>query len=112
MRRSGMNVVMEFKDGKVEGQLSSRAGAHPVHGETQPLLAATAATDRRPPAFLLAEGYRANYSGFDSIDQRQMLVELQVRGSERVTGPAGTFDTYKTKEAFPTRKSPISRTGE
>jgi len=100
MHRSGMNVIMDFKDGKVEGQYASRAGAHRIHGETQPLLAATAANGYVAGCLPLAEGYHASYSGFDSINQRQTFVELKVQGSERVTGPAGTFDTYRVEEVF------------
>ncbi len=97
MRRSGMAVEMEFKDGKVEGQYASRAGDHPIHGETPPLLAGSAGNGHIVACLPLAEGYRVSYASFDTINQRSMLMELQVQGSEQVTGPAGTFDAYKVE---------------
>jgi hypothetical protein len=99
MYRSGMKVEMEFKDGKVEGEYASRAGSHQIHGETGPLLAGTAANGMIPACLPLDENYRVGYPSFDTINQRAMMAELQVLGSEQVIGPAGTFDTYKIEIA-------------
>jgi hypothetical protein len=105
MRRSGMAVEMEFKDGKVEGQYASRAGAHPIHGETEPLLAGSAGNGHILACLPLAEGYRVSYPSFDTINQKSVLMELQVQGSEQVTGPAGTFDAYKVEiSSIPARQ--------
>lgn len=97
MRRSGMVVEMDFKDGKVEGRYASRAGAHPIHGETEPLLAGSAGNGHIVACLPLAAGYRVSYPSFDSINQKSTLMQLQVQGSEQVTGPAGTFDAYKVE---------------
>ena len=105
MRSSGTAVEMEFKDGKVEGQYSSRTGDHPIHGETPPLLAGSAGNGQMVACLPLAEGYRVSYASFDTINQRSMLMQLQVQGSEQVTVPAGTFDAYKVEiSSIPARQ--------
>jgi hypothetical protein len=47
----------------------------------------------------LAEGYATNYYNLDVGSQRVLLVRLRVVGSETVTVPAGTFDTFKVEYA-------------
>ena len=71
----------------------------------------TTAVTRRPPrvtglpllagvavaALLLAEGYTTTFRNFDVQKQKEKLVQLKVVGSESVTVPAGTFDTFKVE---------------
>ena len=45
----------------------------------------------------LAEGFSATFRNFDLQTQKAKVIQLQVSGSEKVTVPAGTFDTFKTE---------------
>jgi hypothetical protein len=45
----------------------------------------------------LAEGYTATYRNFDAASQRVIEMQLRVVGSESITVPAGTFDTFKVE---------------
>ena len=45
----------------------------------------------------LADGYTTTFRNLDLQKQKARVVQLQVAGSEMVTVPAGTFDTYKVE---------------
>jgi hypothetical protein len=45
----------------------------------------------------LAEGYTTSFRNLDLMKQKVKLMELNVAGSESVTVPAGTFDTFKVE---------------
>jgi hypothetical protein len=45
----------------------------------------------------LAEGYTTTFRNFDLMSQQAKSKELKVVGSEKVTVPAGTFDTWKVE---------------
>jgi hypothetical protein len=45
----------------------------------------------------LADGYSTTFRSFDIESQEETLVHLKVVGVERVTVPAGTFDSYKVE---------------
>ena len=45
----------------------------------------------------LAEGYTTSFRNLDLQKQKPKLMQLKVAGSESVTVPAGTFDTFKVE---------------
>jgi hypothetical protein len=45
----------------------------------------------------LADGYTTTFRNFDLQKQKVKLMALKVAGSESVTVPAGTFDTFKVE---------------
>ena len=45
----------------------------------------------------LEEGFTATFRNFDIQTQKPKVMQLRVAGSEKVTVPAGTFDTFKTE---------------
>jgi hypothetical protein len=45
----------------------------------------------------LAEGYSTTFRNFDIQKQKVKLMQLKVTGVDKVTVPAGTFDTYKVE---------------
>jgi len=49
----------------------------------------------------LAEGYTTTYRNLDVLKQKVKLQTLKVAGSESVTVPAGTFDTYRVEISDP-----------
>jgi len=50
-------------------------------------------------ALPLAEGYSVIFRNFDAMKRQVRLMEVKVTGSESVTVPAGTFDTYRLEVA-------------
>jgi hypothetical protein len=50
-------------------------------------------------ALPLAEGYTTTYHNLDIGSQRVLTVRVRVTGSDNVTVPAGTFDTFKIEYA-------------
>ena len=57
----------------------------------------------------LAEGYSITFRNFDLQKQKPKIVQLKVAGTEAVTVPAGTFDTFKV-ELTPTDGGPDKET--
>ena len=45
----------------------------------------------------LADGYTTTFRNFDVQKQKDKVMQLQVTGSESVTVPAGSFDTFKVE---------------
>jgi hypothetical protein len=64
-----------------------------------PLYAAGAAASQSIAALPLAEGYTTTFRGLDLQRQKVSLIQLKVSGSETVTVPAGTFQTFKVEAA-------------
>ncbi|HEY3767298.1 MAG TPA: hypothetical protein VGN44_01385 [Candidatus Angelobacter sp.] len=60
-----------------------------------PLFAEGAGAKESLTCLPLAEGYSTTYRNFDVQKQKVQLMQLKVTGMEKVTVPAGTFDTYK-----------------
>jgi hypothetical protein len=49
----------------------------------------------------LAEGYETAFRNFDVQSQKPKVVQLKVVGSESVTVPAGSFDSFKVETTSP-----------
>jgi hypothetical protein len=60
-----------------------------------PLFAEGAGAKESLTCLPLAEGYSTTYRNFDVQKQKVQLMQLKVTGMEKITVPAGTFDTYK-----------------
>ncbi|MBP6823754.1 MAG: DUF3108 domain-containing protein, partial [Acidobacteria bacterium] len=48
-------------------------------------------------ALPLADGYSTTFRNFDLQGQKVTLKQLKVTGSEKITVPAGSFDTFKVE---------------
>ena len=62
-----------------------------------PLFADAAGANFAIGCLPLADGYTTAFRNFDVQKQKVKLMQLQVAGSESVTVPAGTFDTFKVE---------------
>jgi Protein of unknown function (DUF3108) len=62
-----------------------------------PLFADSAGAPQVIACLPLAEGFSATFRNFDLQSQKAKVMQLQVSGSEKVTVPAGTFDTFKAE---------------
>ena len=62
-----------------------------------PLFADSAGAKQSISCLPLAEGYSTTFRNFDIQKQKVKLMQLKVTGVDKVTVPAGTFDTYKVE---------------
>ena len=91
-----VTVELQLKDGKATGTMTVNGQAKPVEADLGgPLFADGAGGHLALAALPLAEGYAATYRNFDVQTQKVKLVQVKVVGAEKVTVPAGTFDSLK-----------------
>ena len=88
-------IAFDYADDRVTGQIEAS-------GQTVPVDAALAAPLAVEGSSLyvglgtlpLAEGYRAQFAGFDSQTLQPVTYTVEVMGAETVEVPAGTFDAW------------------
>jgi hypothetical protein len=89
-------IDYEIKDGKATGQFLVNGQTRPFSVDLGGELFNDAAGIYQTLATLpFAPGYRIAFRTFDVQVQRVRTVQLQFLGTEQVTVPAGTFDTFK-----------------
>jgi dipeptidyl aminopeptidase/acylaminoacyl peptidase len=92
---------------EVSYQGSKASGTMAMNGQSRPfevdlggtVFADGAGTSEILATLPLAEGYTAAFRNFDLNTQKPTVKELKVVGVEKVTVPAGTFDTFKVEVA-------------
>ncbi len=96
VRQGPVTVDLSFKDGKATGTMNVNGQAQPVSVDLGgPLYADGAGAHLMVAALPLTEGYTATYRNFDVQTQKVKLKQVKVGGTEKVTVPAGTFDSMK-----------------
>jgi dipeptidyl aminopeptidase/acylaminoacyl peptidase len=101
-------VQVEIAEGRASGKLDLNGQENPIDVELGGQLFADGAGANEALASLpLAEGYSLVYRTLDLMRQREKLMKLEVQGVERVTVPAGTFDTWRL-EIVPANGDPGS----
>jgi dipeptidyl aminopeptidase/acylaminoacyl peptidase len=91
-----LTLELAFQDGKAKGTMTVNGQAKPVDADLGGALFADGAGGQLALAALpLAEGYTTTYRNFDVQAQRAKLKQMKVAGAEKVTVPAGTFDSLK-----------------
>jgi hypothetical protein len=89
-------VSLQFKDGKATGTMNINGQSKPVTVDLGgPLYADGAGANLTLAALPLDAGYAATYRNFDVQAQKVKLMQVKVAGTEKVTVPAGTFDSTK-----------------
>jgi dipeptidyl aminopeptidase/acylaminoacyl peptidase len=93
-----VTVEFEVKDDKAVGEIRMGQQVMPLSVDLGgPLFADGAGAYRVVAALPLAEGYSTAFRNLDLQSQKVLVQELTVVGSEQVTVPAGTFDTFKVE---------------
>jgi len=98
IHQGSMEIELAFQDNKATG--SMKAGSEPkpiavdIAGPVFPEVMAAPAVLACLP---LAEGYATAFRTFDVQKQKEKVMQLLVAGSEKVTVPAGAFDTFKVE---------------
>jgi dipeptidyl aminopeptidase/acylaminoacyl peptidase len=98
IKQGPVEIVLEFKDNKATGTMTTNGQAKPISVETGGAIFADGAgafevIGRLP----LADGYAVTFRNFDVMKQKLEMKQLKFMGSESVTVPAGTFDAYKVE---------------
>ena len=93
-----MSMSFEVKDGKATGEMKMGGDPKPLTADLGgPLFADGPGAYQVVGALPLAEGYSTSFRNFDVQAQKSKVVQLSVVGSESVTVPAGTFDSFKVE---------------
>ncbi|HKD81969.1 MAG TPA: hypothetical protein VKH81_19905 [Candidatus Angelobacter sp.] len=91
-------IELSFTDSKASGNITMGGQDRPVAVDLGgPIFADGPAAKQSISCLPLAEGYTTTYRNFDVQKQKAQLLQLKVTGKEKVTVPAGTFDTYKVE---------------
>jgi hypothetical protein len=93
-----VSIHLQFAGNKAAGTMSVNGQDHPVDVELGgPLFADAAGGPESIGCLPLVEGYSITFRNFDLQKQKPKIVQLKVVGTETVTVPAGTFDTFKVE---------------
>jgi hypothetical protein len=93
-----VTVQFEVKDNKAIGDIRMNGQLMPLNIDLDgPLFADGAGAYQVVGALPLAEGYTTRYRNLDLQTQKVAVQELAVVGSEPITVPAGTFDSFKVE---------------
>ena len=89
-------IDLEFVENKILGTLSMNGQQKPVSVDVGgPLFADSNGAMQAIGCLPLADGYSTTFRNLDLMKQKVKLMALKVAGSESVTVPAGTFDSFK-----------------
>jgi dipeptidyl aminopeptidase/acylaminoacyl peptidase len=98
VKQGPVAIELDYAGGKATGTMNMNGQEKPVAADLDgPLFADAAGANSVIGCLPLAEGYSTAFRNFDVQKQKAKLMQLQVAGSESVTVPAGTFDTYKVE---------------
>jgi len=91
-------IEVAYKDGKASGTMSMNGQPRPIAADLGgPLFAEGAGSSEVLASLPLADSYSATFRNFDLMKQKLKVMQLNVTGSEKVTVPAGSFDTWKVE---------------
>jgi dipeptidyl aminopeptidase/acylaminoacyl peptidase len=97
-KQGPMAVDLEYAGGKASGTMGMGGQDKPVSADMGGELFADSPSESHVVACLpLADGYTATFRNFDLQTQKVKLMQAKVAGSESVTVPAGTFDSWKVE---------------
>jgi hypothetical protein len=91
-----LEINLDFKDQKASGTMSMNGQMRPIAVDLGGVLFADGAGAYNVMATLpLVDGYTTTFRNFDVKSQKVKLMQLKVTGMEKVTVPAGSFDSIK-----------------
>ncbi|HEV2446892.1 MAG TPA: prolyl oligopeptidase family serine peptidase, partial [Candidatus Sulfopaludibacter sp.] len=98
IRQGPVAIHLEAKGDKVTGSLNMGGQEKPIDAEAGGPIFADGTGGRLSIVCLpLAEGYSTTFRNFDLQRMKPRMMQLKVAASEKVTVPAGTFDTYRVE---------------
>jgi dienelactone hydrolase len=88
-------IDLNFTGDKAVGNMNMNGQDKPISVDLGgPLFADAAGAKQSISCLPLAEGYSTTFRNFDVEKQKVKLMQLKVSGVDKVTVPAGTFDTF------------------
>ena len=98
LKQGPVAVDLSFSGDKAIGNMNLNGQNRPISADLGgPLFADSAGAKQSISCLPLAEGYSTTFRNFDIQKQKVKLMQLKVTGVDKVTVPAGTFDTYKVE---------------
>ena len=91
-------VKIEFEGGKASGSINMGGKDMPIAADVGgPVFGDGPGAPQAIAALPLAEGYATTFHQLDLQKQKAKTMQLKVAGSEQVTVPAGSFDTFRVE---------------
>ncbi len=98
IKQGPVTIELAFGENKVKGKMVMSGQEKPFEVAVDgPLFADGAGSTFAIGALPLAEGYSVTIRNFDIQTQKVKLMLVKVTGSESVTVPAGTFESYRVE---------------
>ena len=98
VKQGASSIDLDFAGNKAQGSMSMNGQEKPISVDLGgPLFADSNGAQQAIGCLPLAAGYTATFRNLDLMKQKVKVMELKVTGSESVTVPAGTFDTFKVE---------------
>ena len=98
IKQGPVTVNVTFAGNKATGTMNMNGQDKPISADLGgPIFADAAASEFTIGALPLADGYTTSFRNFDVRQQKEKVLQLKVVGSESVTVPLGSFDTFKVE---------------
>ena len=98
VKQGPVTIDVDFSGDKAAGQFSMNGQTQPIAVDLGgPLFGDAAGGDQSIACLPLAEGYTTTFRNFDLQSQKVRLQQLKVAGTESVTVPSGTFETWRVE---------------
>ncbi|MGA3027520.1 MAG: alpha/beta fold hydrolase [Bryobacteraceae bacterium] len=97
VKQGPVTIDLAVEGNKASGSMNMNGKATPISADLGGPLFAETGGAQCIALLPLADGYTTTFRNFDLQKQKVKLMALKVMGSESVTVPAGTFDTFKVE---------------
>ena len=97
VKQGPVSIDLAVDGNKASGSMNMNGKETPIAADLGGPLFADAGTPQCIALLPLADGYTTTFRNFDLQKQKVKLIALKVAGSESITVPAGTFDTFKVE---------------
>jgi hypothetical protein len=98
VKQTGVTVQVNYSKDAIDGMIVAQGQEMPLKSELEaPVFGSDTALDLVIGSLPLEEGYKCSFRTFDLLSQAVRVMTLEVMGTEEVTVPAGTFNTFKVE---------------
>lgn len=98
LKQGPVAIDLDFAGNEATGKFSMSGQDRPIAADLGgPLFADAAGANQVIACLPIAEGFTTTFRNFDVQTQKVKLLQLAVSGAEKVTVPAGTFETYRVE---------------
>lgn len=96
IQQGPVDLAIDFGNNKATGKMSMGGQERPIAADLGGPIFASGSLNA-VACLPFAEGYATSFRSFDEQRAKEKMMELKVVGSESITVPAGTFDSYKVE---------------